>query len=169
MKKLVLLFALFIVSNTFAQQMKIISAGDGAFISELKCLVSFKDGKLTLSDIMPVDMRDKEYRGIELQKGDEILFVNTARVKTLDEFNKAYHAIKTGEEVKLAVKRDSERFFVPFKKGDDSKMQRMQIKLDGNDMKSKDGKIMIKGKEVNIDSLKKSGAKIMIKKDDDKK
>ena len=152
-----------------AQQIKMISEDDAEMLPEIKGVVLFEDGKIVIGPSPSADQRENEYQDLDLQSGDEIQFVNGKRIKTMEDFKKNYHAIKTGEEVKFGINRNNQRFIVTFKKAEAMKGEpKIRIKRmageDGN-VKVENGKIIMNGKKLDIDSLKKSGANIIIKKD----
>ena len=162
------LILLFTAVSIQAQQIKMMSEGDVEMLPEIKSVVLFEDGKLVIGPSPAADQREKEYQDLDLQSGDEIQFVNGKRVKTMEEFKKNYKTIKTGDEVKFGIKRDTQRFIVAFKKAEGVKGEpRISIKrMDGQNgnVKVENGKIIMNGKKLDIDSLKKAGANIIIKK-----
>lgn len=166
MKKFLMIFALFISAQfnfSNAQQVKIFTGGDAEFMPEFNGVVVFEKDKLILNLNIPADMRAKEYQEVDLQNGDEIQFVNGKKIKTIKDFKKYYTGTRTGGEVKLGLMRNGQRYIVGFKKGA-AQEQSAQGGEGKNNIQVKDGKVFINGKEANIDSLKKAGVNIMIKK-----
>jgi PDZ domain-containing secreted protein len=147
--------------------MQIFNAGEAQMLPEIKGIVLVENGKVVIGPIPAKDQRDAEYKNLDLSQGDEILFVNGKKIKSIDDFKKYYGEIKTGENVKLAVQRDKDRFIVEFKKADEVKggQKIMKFSTDGKgggNVKIENGKVIIGGKKMDLDSLKKSG-KVIIK------
>jgi hypothetical protein len=165
---ILLLFAI-AVTSLQSQQIKTFNAKDGQFLSEVKGMVVFKTGKLILEFIAPSDQREDDYKKVDLQTGDEIQFISGKKANSIEDFKKYYEEIKEGNELKLGIKRGEVRMIVAFKKGKTLKgaMKVMTFTSDGNNsgksIKITNGKAMINGKEINLDSLKKSGAKVITK------
>ena len=154
-----------------SQQMKTFSSKEAQMLPEIKGVIIVENGKLVVGPLPSADQRDKEYKDVDLKSGDEIQFVNGKRVKTMDDFKKKYSEIKVGDELKLGVKREEQRFIVAFKKSQEVKgnVKIMTVTSDGKGgdrkFKVEGGKVMVDGKKINVDSLKKSGSNIIIKKD----
>ena len=155
---------LILTSISISQQMKIISGGEVTFIQEIMGLVEFKNEKLKISSI-----RSKS-ENINLKVSDEILYVNGNRVKTLESFKEHYENIKIGNQVKLGVQRAENMLIASFTKKDPSKSKHKIMRIEGNGegktpqkVEMKNGKVIMDGKEVSIDSLKKSGVRIKTK------
>ncbi len=163
---------LILFANNFAQQTIQFSAKDAMFLDELKSVVKSEDGKVFVEFSVDKNSRNEGYKNIDVQKGDEILFINGKRVKTIDEFKKIYGSLADGEEVELGIKRDKDRFFQKFLKADPNNaggegghkiMMKTFVGGDGaNKVDVKDGKAVINGKVINIDSLKKAGGTMMM-------
>lgn len=151
--------------------MKMFNSKEAQMLPEIKGIVVVENGKLVIGPIPSADQREKEYKNVDLQSGDEIQFVNGKRVRTIDDFKKNYFVIKVDDELKLGVKRGDQRFIVAFKKSKEVKGNQkiMTFTSDGKSgdrkIKVEGGKVIVDGKKINIDSLKKSGANIIIKKD----
>ena len=169
-KSIALLFGVILFSSLVnAQQMKIFNADDAQFLPEIKGMVVFEDGKVVVDYAPEADQREKEYKDVDLQSGDEIQFVNGKRIKSLSDFKKNYGEIKVGDEVKLGFIRDNQRFIVSFKKAEETKSPQKIMKFSttgesGGKVKVENGKVIIGGKKLDLDSLKKSGANVIIKK-----
>lgn len=166
---------LLISSVVFSQQMRMISAADAVFIHEIKALIKFENESL-IAEVLPTHAGQSADEKIDLQTGDEILFINGERVKSIDEARKAYESIEKGETVQLGVKRDKERFFTSFTRAEMKGGGMFTIKKDkGGNVSTtggaevKDGKVIINGKEVDLDSLKKAGNVRIIEKSDTSK
>jgi PDZ domain-containing secreted protein len=151
----------FSLSN--AQQMKIITSGDVEFMPEINGVVVHEKDKFILNLNIPADMRSKEYQNVDLQNGDEIQFVNGKKIKTIKDFKNMYTETKSGNEVKFGVMRNGQRFIVAFKKGT-IKEESVKSGENKNKIQVINGKVFINGKEANIDSLKKAGVNVIIKK-----
>ncbi len=161
-----LIVSIFVSNNLFGQKIVTFGAEDAQFLSEAKAVVQLKDGKLIVEKFSS-GQNEKEEDKIDLKTDDEIQFISGKRVKTIEEFKKLYEAVKTGDEVKLGVKRGDTRFIVSFKKEEMKKGKQQVIKFDGvgGDVKMEGGKIIVGGKKLDLDSLKKAGGgKVIIKK-----
>ena len=99
--------------------------GDVFLLMELGVILTAKDNSVLVDRIMPVDMRPKENRKIEIKKSDEILMVNRKRVKSIEDFKAIYESASAGDEIKLGLKRESEMMLVAFKKADQSAQPRL--------------------------------------------
>ncbi|KAF0140295.1 MAG: hypothetical protein FD122_2611 [Stygiobacter sp.] len=149
------------------KRMQIFNAGEAQMLPEIKGIVLAENGKVVIGPIPDKDQRDGEYKNLDLAQGDEILFVNGKKIKSIDDFKKYYSEIKTGDNVKLAVQRDKDRFIVEFKKAEEAKggQRIMKFSTDGkggSNVKVENGKVIVGGKKMDLDSLKKSG-KVIIK------
>lgn len=172
MKKTFLLIALLIscISNlTTAQEFKMINSDEAQMIDEIQGFAIKENNKVLVGFIPPSEQRAKEYQKLDLQKDDEILFVNGKKVKSMSDFKTYYGELKPGDEVKFGIKRNNQPMIITFKKGEVSKgMKIMTITSDGKsgDGKAKieGGKMIINGKKIDLDSLKKSGAKVQFQK-----
>lgn len=171
MKKLTLLFLLFYAAASYSQQMFRIDGSKSAIMMEVGAVVSLEGKKLIVSNVLPKDVRSDENKNADIQKGDEVLYINSKKVTDVVELRKIYEEVKTGGEVKLGVDRKGNKFFVTFKKGDAQKGERKIFKMGGDgkvrDESGKEVKGVIKtsdGKSLNLDSLQKSGKVKIIKK-----
>lgn len=151
------------------KRMQIFNAGEAQMLPEIKGIVLVENGKVVIGPIPDKDQRDGEYKNLDLAQGDEILFVNGKKIKSIADFKKYFGEIKTGDNAKFAVQRDKDRFIVEFKKAEEAKggQRIMQFTTDGKEggkgnMKIENGKVIIGGKKMDLDSLKKSG-KVIIK------
>jgi len=158
---------LFFSSLSFSQQMKIISGGEIAFVPEITGIIQYENNKLKIASINNAAKGNKK---IDLQPEDEILFVNGNRVKSLESFNKYYEMTEIGAEVKFGVKRENQMLIATFIKEDPSKSKHRIMRMEGEPgtkipekIEMKNGKILMDGKETNIDSLKRAGIKIKTK------
>ncbi len=170
MKK-ILFVLLFTATLITAQERKIqvFNAEDTQMLFEIKGIVIVEKDKVIIGPIPPSDQRESEYRNLDLQANDEIVFVNGKKIKTISDFKKYYGEIKTGEEIKLAIQRGKDRFIVQFKKGKETQggQRIMKFSTDGKggeNIKVEGGKVLINGKMVDVDSLKKSGKTIIQRK-----
>ena len=161
---------LLISVSVYAQQMKIFSTDNAQMLPEIKGVVISENGKVIVGPIPSADQREKDYKELDLKTGDEIQFINGKRIKSIGDFKSNYSVINIGGEIKLGIKRGNERFIVSFKKSKELKPGGKIVSIqrgsaDGNDVKIKNGKVIMNGKKLDLDSLKKSGAKVIIKKD----
>ena len=169
-KSIALFFGVILFSSLLnAQQMKVFNADNAQFLPEIKGMVVFEDGKVAVGFTPPADQRGKEYKDVDLQTGDEIQFVNGKRIKTLADFKKNYGEIKVGSQVKLGFIRENQKFIVSFNKAEDTKGPQKIMKFTttgegGGKVKVENSKVIIGGKKMDLDSLKKAGANVIIKK-----
>jgi hypothetical protein len=169
-----------LISNLFAQK-TIIKTFEGFIIPETGAIFNEKNKKVVCEFIPTAENRPKEYSNVDILAGDLILYVNGNKIKTMKDLKSNYELVKTGDEVKLGIKRQENMFIVSFKKADPKNLpQTNQTSGTGSGQKiitkvmkieSKNGKILMGGKEVNMDSLKKSGKGniMIINKKDEKK
>ena len=166
-------FAMLLALSTLIkpQQFKMFNAGEAQMLPEIKGVVIFANGKVVIGPIPPADQRENEYKNLDLKSGDEIQFVNGKQITSINDFKKFYQPIKTGDEIKLGIKRGSDRSIVAFKKAEETsgKENIMTISSDGKKrngkMRIEGGKLIIGGKKLDLDSLKKAGAAIKINKE----
>ena len=123
LSNLILLIFLFVfLSNTsFAQVMiqKKTTAGENVlFLQELAVLISEKDGMVKIETVLPISARPEEYKDLDIKEDDEILMVNTKRIKSVDDFNKIHEELEIEETIKMGIRRGEEMFIVEFKKID---------------------------------------------------
>ena len=164
MKRVFLMFILLFGGIMQAQQMVRIDGSKSAIMMEIGAVVTIEGKKLIVENVLPKEMRSEENKNADIQKGDEVLYINSKKVTDVKELRKIYEEVKAGAEVKLGIDRKGNKFFVTFKKGDAAKGERKIFKMgaDGR-MRDESGK-EIKGelrtpdgKKLNLDSLKKSG------------
>ena len=164
MKRVILLLMVLFVSAVQAQQMVRIDGSKSAIMMEIGAVVTMEGKKLMVENVLPKEMRSEENKKADIQKGDELLYINSKKVTDVKELRKIYEDVKTGSEVKLGIDRKGNKFFVTFKKGDAQKGERKIFKM-GADGKMRDetgkevkGEIRTPdGKKLNLDSLQKSG------------
>lgn len=160
-----------------------IMAKDGEMFDmrELGAIVLLKDNKIKVEFVMPDHARHADYRDVDIQKDDEIIFFNGKKISTTIELEKNYNDLSVGEEVNLGTKRKDKLMIVSFKKADPEsfpKRQMMKIKVDEDDpsgsaqeveingkkYKAKNGKVVIDGEEISVkDLMHKKGHKSKMK------
>lgn len=148
------------------KRMQVFNAGEAQMLPEIKGIVLVENGKVVIGTIPDKNQRESEYKNLDLTQGDEILFVNGKKIKSIEDFKKYYGELKTGSDVKFAVQRDKDRFIVEFKKAEETKggQKIMRFTNDGKgggNVKIENGKVITGGKKMGIDSLKKSGKAII--------
>lgn len=172
-KKLVLLFFILTISLLSQERKTFTFSADNSFLlKELTAVVQEDEGKIYFEMIPPQVLAQEKFKDLDLQKGDEILYINKTKVNSLEDLHTAYESIETGQEIELGIKRGEERFFASLMKEDKAEGGKvMMMDAGGGSFESKDGKIMMDGKSINLDSLKKAGKLQMIpqkkKKDDE--
>jgi len=136
-----ILFMIFIqlsclISN--AQEMRVFKGkpGEILMLPEIGAIIQLKDNKIVVENVMPVDMRDKDYKNVDLQEADIIMMVNGKKVKTVKDCQDVYDKLKVGEEFKMGITRNDKMFIAGFKKADPSKLKgsgMRVVKMDGKD------------------------------------
>ncbi|KAB2844637.1 MAG: hypothetical protein F9K45_04715 [Melioribacteraceae bacterium] len=128
------LFIFFVLAtNIFSQHKMMYKAkGPTSFLYEIKAIIEEEDGKLLIKMMPDKSMMNDEEKKIDLAIDDEILFVNGKKVKNVDEFNKAYQAVKIGDSFELGAARDDNKFIVALKKVDPSTLNIKMKKRDAN-------------------------------------
>ncbi len=121
-----------------AQEMRIIKGKPGEIfmLPEVALLFNLEDKKILVENVMPKDMRDKNYKNVDLQEKDEILMVNGKKIKTPKDCEDIYDKLKVGEEFKMGIGRNDKMFIVSFKKADPEKLKsggRMVVKMNDKD------------------------------------
>ena len=127
MKKTVLsfVFLLLVIQSATAQLiMKRIEAdgSDIVMITELGAILTGQDNTVNVKTLLPVEARPEEYRNIKIKEGDEILMVNSKRIKSAKTFEELYKSAKIGETIKLGISRNKEMLIVSFEKADPQKL-----------------------------------------------
>ena len=89
-------------------------------IFEIGAIASLEDGAeaVTLGRLFPKEMRPEENHDLDVKKGDEILMMNGERIRSISTLRELYQGLEIGDEVKLGLKRDSQRFLVRFDKSE---------------------------------------------------
>lgn len=134
-KSLSISFFIFFVlaTNIFSQHKMMYKAkGPTALLYEMAAIVEEDGGKLLIKMMPDKSMMNDEAKKVDLAIDDEILFVNGKKVKNVDEFNKAYQAVKIGDSFELGAARDDKKFIVALKKVDPSTLNIKMKKRDAN-------------------------------------
>lgn len=136
---------------------KSIAAGPGGVFNlpELGAVIIGGEKEIKVEAVLPAELRPKAYKDIDLQSGDLILMMNAKRVKSAKELEEIYNGLKVGEEVKLGIKRQEERFIVTFRKADPKDLpQRMMMVMNTDNAGSQAGpnrRIVMGGREFSGD------------------
>lgn len=86
-------------------------------MSEIAAIAGVAKGDLVaLIEVLPADARPAANQDLDVRQGDQILMVNGQRVRELEDLNTVYSGLAIGDEVKLGIKRGSERFILRFEK-----------------------------------------------------
>lgn len=115
----VLTVALVSIPNA-AQEMVRMNADEVVIMNEIGAIAQMKEGEknITFARLFPKDARPAENRDVDVKQGDAILMMNGDRVRSIADFRALYEGLEKGTEIKLGIKRESERFLVSFDKGD---------------------------------------------------
>lgn len=166
MKKMIALMML-ISTSLFGQQM-VRMTGDPSkmyMIREVGAMITTENEKHKVAFAAPVEARIAKYKDVDVATGDEVVMVNGKKIKSAKEIEKIYEELAVGEELKLGIKRDGNSMIVKIAKAsqDDFPKGGMMIRreigsdgkekvTDGNgkEIKMKDGKAIINGKEVDL-------------------
>jgi len=119
------------ISRSDSSMDKII--GQPFTLGEVGAVIVDNSKEIKILHAMPVDMRPKAYKDIDLKDGDVVLMCNGKRLKTLKELKEAYNATAVGADFKLGVKRGEERMIVAFAKADPKDLPKMQMTMSTGD------------------------------------
>ena len=142
MRRVFVTIMLMLVSFVTANAQVFISRSDSAMdkivgqpftLGEIGAVVVDNGKEIKVLHAMPVDMRPKAYKEIDIKDGDIILMCNGKRLKTLKELEEAYNATAVGAAFKLGVKRGEERMIVAFAKADPKDLPKMQMTMSTGD------------------------------------
>ncbi len=98
-------------------------------LGEVGAVIVDNGKEIKVLHAMPVDMRPKAYKDIDVKDGDVVLMCNGKRLKTLKELEEAYNATAVAADFKLGVKRGEERMIVAFVKADPKDLPKMQMNV----------------------------------------
>ena len=164
-KKLALLF--FAVSViTHAQKMHVFNADEIVFLDEFKGMAQYEEDGLVITSLNNKASWPEEYKDVDIQLNDVIIYANGKPLKSLEDFKNIYSNAAVGEEMKLGIRRGEEMFIASFKRMDSSKIKRKIITMDGSskegmkNIEMKGDKLFIDGKEVDPDSLEGAGVQV---------
>lgn len=115
------------VSRSDSSMDKIV--GQPFTIGEVGAVIVDNGKELKVLHAMPVEMRPKAYKDIDIKDGDIVLMCNGKRLKTLKELEEAYNATAVAADFKLGVKRGEERMIVAFAKADPKDLPKMQMNM----------------------------------------
>ncbi len=165
----VFMFAMSVITQ--AQRMHVMNADEVIFLDEFMGIAEYKEDGLVITSLNNKASWLDEYKNVDIEINDVIIYTNGKPVKSLEDFRKIYENTAVGEEIKLGIKRGGEMFIVSFKRMDSSKIKRKIITMEapgGEDdmpnIEMKGDKIFIDGKEVDPDSLEDTGIHIKTKK-----
>lgn len=165
MKTLPAILIIFIILFSEASpQMKKIEIKSGSIfdIPEVGAIIIKKNNQNVVEYIIPVENRPKEFKNIDLQTNDIILMINGKKADNLEECSEIYNNLKTGEDLRLGVKRGEQMFIVTIVKADPKdlpKLKRVIIKDGKDDTKGKDKTLKIQKPEPDGDIIIKSEKK----------
>ncbi len=110
------------------QQMKRVMIGDDGFMMpEVGCVISQESTGIKIQDVMPPDMRPKEYADVDFREGDIVLMVNGMKPKGAKELKEFYEKAAVGTEFKFGVLRAGEKHIIAFKKADPATLPKRKI------------------------------------------
>lgn len=115
------------VSRSDSSMDKIV--GQPFTLGEVGAVIVDNGKELKVLHAMPVEMRPKAYKDIDIKDGDIVLMCNGKRLKTLKELEEAYNATAVAADFKLGVKRGEERMIVAFAKADPKDLPKMQMNM----------------------------------------
>jgi S1-C subfamily serine protease len=135
---MILLFISFVTANAQVFTSRVDSSmekivGQPFTLGEVGAVIVDNGKELKVLHAMPVDMRPKAYKDIDIKDGDIVLMCNGKRLKTLKELEEAYNATAVAADFKLGVKRGEERMIVAFAKADPKDLPKMQMQMSTTD------------------------------------
>jgi S1-C subfamily serine protease len=80
-------------------------------------IVQFKN-TFKVQFVAPENVRQDQYKKIDLRKDDIILLINGKHINKFDELKSAYDKLKIGQEFKLGIKRNKQSLAVDIMKAD---------------------------------------------------
>jgi PDZ domain-containing secreted protein len=125
--------------------------GEVTIIHGLGAIVKNSDDKLLIEMVMPNDQRPKDYKGVDLKKGDLIMMCNGKKVKTAADLDAVIETVKAGDEISLGIKRDKKMLIVSFPKADQGQGGQMMVmtqEIDGGGDADVHTSMNFNGKEV---------------------
>ena len=152
--KITLFIFLTVALTAYSQKVQTFtfSTEDSFFLKELKAMIQEKDGKIVFEMLPEQVLKQDKFKNLDLKKGDEVLFINSKKVKSVKDLQEVYDALESGQEIKLGIQRGKERFFATLQKEDQPEGGKQMMIMGGGH----GGKVIMDGKEVDLDSLKKS-------------
>jgi S1-C subfamily serine protease len=131
---MILLFISFVTANAQVFTSRVDSSmekivGQPFTLGEVGAVIVDNGKELKVLHAMPVDMRLKAYKDIDIKDGDIVLMCNGKRLKTLKELEEAYNATAVAADFILGVKRGEERMIVAFAKADPKDLPKMQMNV----------------------------------------
>lgn len=109
----------FAASTTTAQSTQLNIEGEPFVFNEFGAIIAEHDGSLQVEMIlMEPDQREAAYKKVDLKQGDEVFMINGKRAKSISDIQEIYDALKAGDNITLAVRRDKARMMVSFPKAD---------------------------------------------------
>jgi len=143
---------LFFSNSVFSQIMIKAKPGEMINLAEIGSIVLQKDDKIVVEFVMPKDSRPKGYDMVDIQQGDVIFMVNGKKIKHVKELTGIYENLKTGENLKIAVKRGDNKRMLWFSKADPENLpKRKMVKMTVGE----DGKKKVESENMSDEELKK--------------
>ncbi|TAK55177.1 MAG: PDZ domain-containing protein [Bacteroidetes bacterium] len=139
------LVLLFLLSPAAYAQKKVIreggpqmwtsGGGDIVDIPELAIFISQEGEKISVTNVMDVNVRPKGYEDVDIQLEDIIMMANGKRVKNLSELKSFYEDSKPGTTINLGIKRGEKMLIASFDKADPEKLpkRKMIIRQSGDE------------------------------------
>ncbi|MCK5147512.1 hypothetical protein KAR48_12215 [bacterium] len=121
MRRSIILLAALLALPVFSQQY-FTSEGDIFLLPEFMAMIGEEGDIVKVNMVGPASSRPEAYRNIDLQKDDQILFINKKRIRSVDVFQEKYEAMAIGDTVMLGMRRgEGEMFILRFPKIDSAK------------------------------------------------
>lgn len=124
-----LIIMIVITAQTTAISQVVAISGESFRIPELSAILALDEDEVKVIFAMPVDIRLKRYREVDLEQGDIVLYLNGIRVKTLDDFKDKYESLEIGDNVQIGLRRGDERFISSFEKADPDDLPQMPTRV----------------------------------------
>jgi S1-C subfamily serine protease len=142
-------------------QMMMFSADNSFMLQELGAIIVEKEKVLTVEMMPPKEIRSKETKEIDLQKGDIVQMANGKRMRTIKDFQDIYEKTSIGSEFKMGIRRGETQFLVALTKKSNEElakaggpMRRMITKKEGEEILPALGLIISeKNKRIVISSV----------------
>lgn len=116
------------IQDTATSQVVAIS-GESFRIPELSASLTTEEDEVRVAFAMPVDVRLKQYREVDIEQGDVILYLNGKRIKSIGDFKEKYETLEIGDVVQIGLRRGDDRFISSFDKAHPEDLPQMATRV----------------------------------------